>query len=232
MTHSYDDFFEALGKKESHGDYKSINTLRFMGKYQMGELSLIDLGYYTPDGHSGDNRYSDKFWTGKEGIKSKTDFLNSPQIQEKAVREYAKHNWLSILNFGLDRYIGRNIHEVPITISGLLAGAHNQGPRRVSTFIKYGVNSKDGYGTEIKSYIKDLSGYDTPFKSRKKLLGLKKDKQGQTVMYQIEGKDWISVADAIQMVKAFLLDAVIVTNSKGTVFLKTPPDHSTDNNLG
>jgi|GEM_PF-5580562 len=43
---SYDDFFENLGQHESSGDYHKVNGIRFMGKYQMGEAALIDLGYY------------------------------------------------------------------------------------------------------------------------------------------------------------------------------------------
>lgn len=48
---TYDDFFEALGQKESSGNYASINKKHgYLGKYQMGEAALIDSGYYKRDG--------------------------------------------------------------------------------------------------------------------------------------------------------------------------------------
>lgn len=47
---TYYDFLQALGKKESSGDYGEINSLNYLGKYQMGESALTDAGYYTPDG--------------------------------------------------------------------------------------------------------------------------------------------------------------------------------------
>jgi len=230
---SYDDFFEALGQQESGGDYRKINTIKYMGKYQMGEAALIDLGYYKRDGKDPDNRYQDKFWTGKDGIKSKEDFLNSPDVQEAAVRKFAELNWRTIQINDLDLFVDRTVYGVEITISGLLAGAHLKGvgKKGLMSFLRRGYNGKDQYGTAVKTYIIKFAGYDTPFKARKKLTGLKKDKKGKTVMYQIDGKEWVSVETAIQMAKDKLLDGVIVTNSKGTVFLKTRPDQSIENNL-
>ncbi len=228
---TYDDFFENLGQHESSGDYHKINKIRYMGKYQMGEGSLIDLGYYRRDGNTDDNVYKNKYWTGKEEIKSKEDFLNNPKVQEKAVRDYAKLNWEKMRNENLDLYVGQTVQGVEITVSGLLAAAHNQGAGGVINFLKFGINGKDGFGTTIKKYMKELAGYDTPFKPRKKLTGLKKDKKGKTVMYQIDGKEWVSLESAIQMIKDNILDGVIVTNSHGTVFLRTRPDQTTNNNL-
>lgn len=233
MSKSYDDFFEALGQHESGGDYRKINTINFMGKYQMGEASLIDLGYYKPDGKDPDNLYQNKFWTGKDGINSKEDFLNRPDVQEKAVRKFAEINWRTIQINDLDLFVDRTVYGVKITISGLLAGAHLKGvgKKGLRSFLRSGYNGKDQYGTTVKSYIVEFAGYDTPFKARKKLTGIKKDKKGKTVMYQIDAKEWVSVEKAIQMVKDKLLDGVIVTNSKGTMFLKTRPDQTLANNL-
>ena len=43
---SYDEFFEALGFQESSNSYNKVNRIGYLGKYQMGESVLIDLGYY------------------------------------------------------------------------------------------------------------------------------------------------------------------------------------------
>ena len=45
----YDDFLNALGIRESGGDYTKQNTIGYVGKYQMGEAALIDTGYYKKD---------------------------------------------------------------------------------------------------------------------------------------------------------------------------------------
>jgi hypothetical protein len=47
---SYRDFLDALGERESGGDYGVVNSYGYLGKYQFGELALIDVGYYTADG--------------------------------------------------------------------------------------------------------------------------------------------------------------------------------------
>ena len=46
MTKTLEKFFEDLGFRESGGDYKVVNNIGFLGKYQMGEMALVDAGYY------------------------------------------------------------------------------------------------------------------------------------------------------------------------------------------
>ena len=80
---TFGDFLQALGNKESSGNYGAINQLNYLGKYQMGEKALIDAGYYTADGTK-KNDWSGT-WTGKDGVNSWQDFINSPQAQENAI---------------------------------------------------------------------------------------------------------------------------------------------------
>ena len=47
MSKNLQDFNEALGARESGGNYKSKNKYGYLGKYQVGEAALIDAGYYT-----------------------------------------------------------------------------------------------------------------------------------------------------------------------------------------
>ena len=52
MTKTYQDYFDALGFKESSSvsggaqNYGSENPFGYIGKYQFGEAALFDLGYY------------------------------------------------------------------------------------------------------------------------------------------------------------------------------------------
>ena len=54
-------FKEALAFKESQGKYKAVNTLGYLGKYQFGKTTLKRFNIYNT-----------------------TDFLNNPELQERA----------------------------------------------------------------------------------------------------------------------------------------------------
>ncbi len=134
-------FREALAFKESQGNYLSINTLGYLGKYQfgIGTLQLI-------------------------GVENATHFLNNPVLQEEAFKtNIARNKW--ILRKDISKYQGKKIRGIKITESGMLAAAHLAGPGNVQKYLyswgKYDV--KDAYGTNIKAYMKKFSGYDTSF---------------------------------------------------------------------
>ncbi len=136
---SFIGFKEALGFKESGGDYFTVNTLGYLGKYQFGKETLKLIGVY-----------------------NLTHFLNNPEIQEKAFLANAERNkW--ILRKDIDKFVGKTINGIQITESGILAAAHLSGPGNVKKYLRsYGTNGfVDAYGTTIQHYIKKFSGYDT-----------------------------------------------------------------------
>lgn len=138
---SYLGFKEALAFKESRGNYFTVNDLGYLGKYQFGEETLKLLGVYNPE-----------------------YFLYTPELQEKAFLANSERNkW--ILRKDISRFVGKEIHGVMITESGILAAAHLAGPGSVKKFLRsYGSdNFSDAYGTSISSYMKRFSGYDTSF---------------------------------------------------------------------
>lgn len=78
IFYSYKAFFELLGQQESSNRYNIKNYAGYLGRYQMGELALIDAGYYNRDYSGGNNwvgNWTDK--ADKDGVDSKNDFLNS-----------------------------------------------------------------------------------------------------------------------------------------------------------
>jgi hypothetical protein len=138
---SYVGFKEALAFKESRGNYFSVNTYGYLGKYQFGKETLKMVGIYNP-----------------------SQFLNDPVLQEKAFLANAKRNkW--ILRRDIKRFVGKRINGVIITESGILAAAHLAGPGSVKKYLRsYGaIGFTDAYGTSIQNYIKKFSGYDTSF---------------------------------------------------------------------
>lgn len=138
---SFVGFKEALAFKESRGDYSSVNTLGYLGKYQFGKgtLKLI-------------------------GIDDTETFLNNPEQQEKAfIANLERNKW--ILRRDIKNFVGRKVNGILITESGILAAAHLAGPGSVKKYLRsYGSeNFADAFGTTIEYYIKKFSGYDTSF---------------------------------------------------------------------
>ena len=154
-------FLNALGARESGGNYKAFNKYGYAGKYQMGEAALVDAGYYKKLSSKYNNDWTGIF-TGKDNVYSIQDFLNNPKAQENAQKVFKKKQWSYLKAVGADKYIGLFINGYKITPSGLLAGAHLKGAGSVLDYLQSsGKNiSKDGFGTSIESYIKDFADYD------------------------------------------------------------------------
>jgi hypothetical protein len=136
---SFEGFKEALAFKESRGDYFTVNTLGYLGKYQFGAETLKLLGIYNPN-----------------------QFLYNPELQEKAFVANAERNkW--ILRKDIERFEGKLIGGIKVTESGILAAAHLAGPGSVKKYLRSygGHNFADAYGSTVKHYLKKFSGYDT-----------------------------------------------------------------------
>lgn len=136
---SFVGFKEALGFKESRGDYFTVNALGYLGKYQFGKGTLKLLGINNP---------------GK--------FLKNPQLQERAFIANAERNkW--VLRRDIKNFVGKRINGVLVTESGILAAAHLAGPGSVKKYLRsYGLdNFEDSFGTNVEYYMKKFSGYDT-----------------------------------------------------------------------
>ncbi|MCB4797464.1 lysozyme family protein [Neotamlana laminarinivorans] len=138
---SFVGFKEALAFKESGGNYFSVNTFGYLGKYQFGEGTLKLIGINNPN-----------------------EFLQNPKLQEKAfIANVARNKW--ILRRDIKNFVGRRINGIVVTESGILAAAHLAGPGSVKKYLRsYGLdNFADGYGTTVHYYMKRFSGYDTSF---------------------------------------------------------------------
>lgn len=137
-TTSFIDFKEALALRESNGDYKSVNSYGYMGKYQFGKGTLKFIG-----------------------LKNTKGFLNDPELQEKAFVAYVQKNkW--ILRKEIKKYVDKTVGGVLITESGIIAAAHLGGAGSVQDFLNSNGNVSfvDGYGTNIKSYLKEFANYN------------------------------------------------------------------------
>ena len=182
---NFRDMLEALGERETgfaSGDSRQYNfvnpQLYFLGKYQFAEILLIRLGYYKATsyfGNGANKNYWRATWTGKDGINSKVDLLNSPEVQEKAIREAFGVYWQDI-NYLMNKR-GKSIEyylsqvktfkqngkpkRIKITLSGIIAAAHLKGPDKVVDLLVSGKVSQDPFGTSILEYLEKFGGYET-----------------------------------------------------------------------
>lgn len=136
---SYVGFKEALGFKESRGNYHIVNDYGYMGKYQFSRATLRMMG-----------------------LKDTDNFLYNTRQQEAAFLAYTSLNkW--VLRKDIKRYTGRTVGGVKVTESGILAAAHLAGAGNVQKFLRSaGENGfEDANGTSIRYYLRAFSGYDT-----------------------------------------------------------------------
>lgn len=136
---SYVGFKEALGFKESRGNYHIVNDYGYMGKYQFSRATLRMIGFKNTD-----------------------NFLYDTRQQEAAFLAYTSLNkW--VLRNDIKRYVGKTIGGVKVTESGILAAAHLAGAGNVKKFLRSaGENSfEDANGASIRYYLRKFSGYDT-----------------------------------------------------------------------
>lgn len=136
---SFTGFKEALAYRESRGQYKLVNSFGYMGKYQFGTSALRAIG-----------------------ISNTRAFLNSREMQEEAFKALlAKNKFL--LRDEIERFEGEVIAGIEVTESGILAAAHLLGAGSVKKFFRNNgeVYIRDGYGTSLRSYLKDFAHFDT-----------------------------------------------------------------------
>jgi Ca2+-binding RTX toxin-like protein len=161
-------YFDVIAEHESGGvtaslgldsaaRYAIVNTLDYLGKYQMGNAALIEAGFYT-GAVSGDGTqaWDDTKWTAlarSYGVSSRADFLADPAAQEYAIRAYTDSQWDQLVDLGLDQYVGTTVNGLTITAEGLLAGAHLRGADGVYNYLTAGVDATDEYGTPVSAYL-------------------------------------------------------------------------------
>lgn len=153
----YEKFIDKISVLESGGitePYKAVNRYGYMGKYQFSKRTLKGLmktGYL------------------KTTRKEINNFINDPELQDRAMVALINHNKDILKRYGLVPYIGKTIGGVTITMEGMLAGAHLLGPYAVKHFVKNNgsmssvkvngvtINKYDGNGTSIIDYMKHFA---------------------------------------------------------------------------
>lgn len=155
---SHIDFLHDLGMRESRLDPSARNPFGYIGLFQMGEAALQDAGYYRGDMTRANDWIGS--WTGAGSINSLGDFYARPDSQVQAIVAYHNRLVAQIRSLGLDLAVGSTVGGVPVTLSGLVAGAHLVGIGNLQTFINSsgGTVPRDGNGVPISKYMAELGG--------------------------------------------------------------------------
>ena len=131
------EFLFAIGHQESGNRYFIVNRYGYMGKYQFGKSTLRTL----------------KIKVSKEA------FLNSPDLQEYAMKQNLLYNKKRLQKY-IDKFEGQKINGILITESGILAAAHLGGAGSVKRWFRKGKIKVDGNGVPITNYMQMFSGYN------------------------------------------------------------------------
>jgi hypothetical protein len=106
------------------------------------------------------------------------------KAQDEAVKVYHKAVWRNICHYQLDKHVNVTYNGIKITESGLIAGYHlvgmgktyKSGKRRhglkdylESEGVIIPTDGKDNKGRPITRYLKDLGGYEVPFKVKPRI---------------------------------------------------------------
>jgi len=151
----FEKFKKAMRVSESGDNYRSVNSLGYLGAYQFGMARLCDFGLTKRI--SGTTNFGNDCFEWEKGY-SKEQFLNNPLFQDMIFKKHVidlarriKENYSVLFD--------KIVHGVPVSLSGLVAGAHLGGMGGIKKFIEGG-DSSDIYGTSVAVYIRKFEGYD------------------------------------------------------------------------
>lgn len=135
---SYLGFCYDVGFSESSNNYKAVNRLGYVGKYQFGWSALK--------------------WV---GVNSKRAFLNNPELQESAFKALIAKNKFVLRDY-ITTYVGKTIGGVKVTESGMIAAAHLGGAGNVKKFLCSDGSDvfADANNVPITKYMKQFADYD------------------------------------------------------------------------
>jgi len=131
-------FLNKLAFRESSNNWKSINRLGYIGKYQFGPIAFKDVGMKPIDTakfHSNPNIFTEC-------------------VQDSVVDILINHN-KKYLRMYIPTYSDTTVHGINITESGLLGAAHLVGNGNVKKWLRSNGEEKivDGNGVSTEEYL-------------------------------------------------------------------------------
>src|SRR5690242_186829 len=135
---TYSDFMAALGQNESGNNYSFVSSLGYLGRFQFGEEALQTIGFYAGNDGTGAIDFIGN-WTpaaAAYGVTDKASFLHSAAAQDAAGQAWFAEIYKMVTGLGLQSYVGQTVGGVPVSTSGLLAGAHLVGVWALKSYLE------------------------------------------------------------------------------------------------
>ena len=134
-------FQNKLKEQESSNRYNIVNEEGFMGAYQFGEDRLTDY------------KKANKIKFTNE------EFKSNKELQDKVFKWHVDDIITNIKKKGLDKYIGKKILGIEVTMDGLVGVAHLGGKQGMQEFLESNgkKNPKDSNGTSLSDYLQKFN---------------------------------------------------------------------------
>lgn len=151
-----DEMLEMNAHIESRNRYDVVNRFGYMGKYQLGELALRDVGYSEKFIRKIKN--SIKTVKGERVVNIK---VFTPHKQKEAIKKYLDKHENHYLKDEIEKYVGRKINGVKITKAGILSASF-LGFKKVREYLKSNGSKipTDGNGHSIEDRMEVFSNYE------------------------------------------------------------------------
>lgn len=133
-------FMHKMSKLESNHDYRAVNRLGMLGRYQFSPRTIKAMGFDV----------------------SNEEFLESPELQDEVMLKFMRDNRRSLRSL-IKKYHGQVVHGVEITEAGILSSAHLVGVGGVLAFFypdRYTYRTQDSNGTTVKYYLTAFKDFD------------------------------------------------------------------------
>lgn len=161
----FNDVKQTLAQMESGNKTNAVNSRGFLGKYQLGAMSLVEAGFVKLENYRAltytvktETRAAKVMWKDGYSLKKFLDedrnwvigggkqaFLASDELQDMAMDRLLQKNVKRLQNAGVDL-------SNPKKAKALLMSAHLGGVKSAIALYKNGTDYKDEYGTSIKKY--------------------------------------------------------------------------------
>ena len=147
-----DVFRDEIGRRESSNNWKAERTEPVaLGRYQLRIIALKDVKLMDAEGN----------WTGRWGIRSKSQFLADSDVQNLAMTEFMRNNErylhgardeLDVFDFRGQEIVGIS-GSFGVTPVGLMAAAHRWGAGGVRSYIDHQI--ENGWVSDFEGLDKD-----------------------------------------------------------------------------
>ncbi|MBS7701178.1 MULTISPECIES: hypothetical protein [unclassified Chelatococcus] len=158
---NFKDFINELGSFLSANHYNAVDVNTRLGRYALDEADLTGIDVVRRDGDSGNNDYSGG-WVGKYGIKSRDQFLRSPEAQDKAILEVLEKraDFFHVFKHS----DGQTISGQEISFSGIIGASFlTDASHILSSLSNLHGPSNDASSAWLREGFVRFGGYEVPY---------------------------------------------------------------------